>query len=99
MQCWKDIQEDYRTGNLSKYIKEHYPESSDYYGIMVAVPNIYPTNDEALCTEYEKPTPLNDENNWKLCTVIPCREGPRHRSTVELLFCMLRSKHSNTNQT
>lgn len=36
--------------------------------------------------------------NWKMYTIKPCREGYRTRSINELLFCMLRSKHSDTNK-
>lgn len=65
---------------------EQHPESSKYYGIMVAVPQWTETADE-----FESPTPLDEAESWKLAVVMNCREGPRMRSMTELLFCMLRS--------
>ena len=38
MQTWKDISEDYRNGDLGRYILQNYPESSRNFGILVAVP-------------------------------------------------------------
>lgn len=88
MQCWKDIQDDYRTGKLAKHITECSPESSHYYGIMVAVPIM-----RELTDEYEDPTPLDSQSvvGWELKVALSCRQGPRKKSMVELLFCMLRS--------
>lgn len=100
MECYKAIQEDLRNGVLSRYIKENYPESSNYYGFIVPVPNnIDLRNTDAIFAEYDNPTPLDkDIHNWKMHTIYPCREGFRTRSSTELLFCMLRSKHSYTNK-
>lgn len=99
MDTYKKLQPDLNDGSLSRYITEHYPESSHHYGIMVPVPsNIDLRDTNALYAEYENPTKFGGKySDWKLWTAIPCREGPRDRSTVELLFCMLRSKHSSTN--
>ena len=99
MQCWKDIQDDYRNGELGRYLKEHYPESSYYYGIMVAIPDSVDMKDpDMVYAEFENPTKISDDvGHWKLYTVVPCREDSRSRSTVELLFCMLRAKHSYSN--
>lgn len=99
MQLWKDIQEDYRGGVLSRYVSEHYTESSSYYGIMVAVPRIILLQDtDQLYAEFENPTEFGGSvRDWQLWTAVPCHEGPRNRSTTELLFCMLRSKHSGSN--
>lgn len=100
MQTYKDIGDDFRNGTLGRYIIENYPESSHYYGFMVPVPrNIDLRDTDALYAEFENPTPLDgDIHNWKIHTIYPCREGPRTRSMNELLFCMLRSKHSDTNK-
>ena len=86
MECYKSIQEDIRSGKLDAHIKECCPNSSHYYGIMVAIPQYTEEVDE-----YESPTPLDRENEWKLITILPCRQGPRKRSITEMLFYMLRS--------
>ena len=100
MQTWKDIGEDYRNGDLGRYIKENYPESSHHYGFIVPVPvSIDLRSTDEVFAEFEKPTLLDgDIHNWKMHTILPCREGSRTRSMNELLFCMLRSKHSDTNK-
>lgn len=97
MDTYKQIQDDYRSGKLGRYIIENYPESSKYWGILVPVPDSIDLRDSnAIFKEYENPTDFTKNiYNWKLYCPIPCREGHRTRSTVELLFCMLRSKHNN----
>lgn len=86
MECYKSIQPDMRDGKLWKHIQECCPESSAYFGIMVPVP--YSIKPEY---EYEKPTPLNNDIAWEMKVIYPCNQGGRKRSTVELLFDMLRS--------
>lgn len=88
MQCWKDIQEKYRNGELRDHIKSLSPDNSDYWGILVAVPNYRDIKDE-----FYDVTPLKDPQlwQWELKCVIPCRMGPRKRSITELLFYMMRS--------
>lgn len=87
MECYKSILEDYRGKKIDQYLAEHYPESSNYYGILVAVPS-----ERSAADEFENPTPLGgNATDWKLESVINCRSGPRKRSMTELLFCMLRS--------
>lgn len=90
MECYKDILPGIRGSRLTRHIDKCFPESSHYYGIMVAIPQWYSVEDE-----FENPTKLPenpcDTSDWKLATVIPCRVGPRKRSMTELLFCMLRS--------
>ena len=86
MQCYKDIQEEYRNGLLKAHIRSINPESSNY-GIMVAIPRLSTLEDEV-----ENPTPLDGNlDKWKLAIAIKCFGGRRKRSMVELLFCMLRS--------
>lgn len=99
METYKKIQEDIREGTLQNYIKENFPESSRYFGIMVPVPaGIDLKDSNAIYNEYENPTGFGGSAaDWKLWTAVPCREGHRDRSITELLFCMLRSKHSYTN--
>ena len=97
MESYKTLQPDINSGDFARYISEHYPESSHHYGFLVPVPSKIDLHDtKALYAEYENPTPFGGEyTDWKLWTAIPCHEGRRDRSIVELLFCMLRSKHSN----
>lgn len=100
MQLWKSIQDEYRSGKLGRYLAEHYPESSSYFGILVAVPSaISLTDTDQLFSEFENPTEFTPAVcDWQLWTAIACREGKRNRSTSEMLFYMLRSKHSCSNQ-
>ena len=72
--------------NLDAHIEDCCPNSSHYYGIMVAIPQYAEEVDE-----YENPTPLEPEGKWKLAVILPCRQGPRRRSLTEMLFYMLRS--------
>ena len=89
MECYKDIQEDMRSGKLWRHVEECCPGSSPHFGIMVAVPMFTEPYDE-----FENPTPIDGEKgNWQLCVLQPCRQGPRKRSITELLFYMLRSGH------
>lgn len=91
MQCYKDLQEDIRTGRLYSHVKETNPESSRYYGIMVATPCTMQNTTEDKYKEFQNPTPVSRDINWQLTTMINCNEGPRKRSLHELLFLMLRS--------
>lgn len=60
-------------------------------GVLVPIPqNVGKTNDERY-KEFEQPTELSDEIQWKLWAVRYPKEQIRKRSMVELLFCMLRS--------
>ena len=99
MKTYKRLQEDLKSGKLWNHIYEHNPESSTYFGIMVPVSkNIDLRNTNQIYNEYENPEKLtNNIDDWRLYAILPCREGKRNRSTTELLFCMLRSKHSYTN--
>ena len=99
METYKKIQEDIISGKLKKYVQEHYPESSYHFGIMVAIPaRIDLRNSSEVCAEMENPTKLaGDVSQWKMYTVEKSYDGGRNRSMVELLFCMLRSKHSFSN--
>ena len=87
MECYKKIVKDMQSGKFWKHLHEVCPESSSNVGIMVAIPFMSDVNDE-----FENPTPFDCESgNWKLKTIIPCRQGLRRKSMAELLFCMLRS--------
>lgn len=86
MECYKQLQEDIRSGKLDQHIKSCNPESSLDFGILVPIPY-----HKTAIEEYENPTELNHDMRWKLSVVLPCRAGRRNRSLTELLFCMLRS--------
>lgn len=86
METYKKLQPDMREGKLQEHIKNTNPESSKYFGIMVAVPE-----GREDYEEYEDPTNLDADCQWKLRKIIPCNPGPRKRSIAEMLFCMLRS--------
>lgn len=88
MECYKSIQPDMRDGKLWKHIQECCPESSAHFGVIVSVPWMAKPEDE-----YINPTPINEDMKWQLNVILPCRAGGRKRSTVELLFDMLRSGH------
>lgn len=87
MECYKEILPDFQSGKFANHMHNQFPESSTYFGVMVAIPYL-----SELADEFENPTPIDgDILRWKLATVLPCRTGPRMRSMTELLFCMLRS--------
>lgn len=94
MECYKKILEDMRPDEHCKskfhqHLYDKFPESSDYFGIMVPVPV---TRDK--CDEFEKPTEIDFEPaNWNLKIMMNCRPGPRKRSITEMLFLLLRSGH------
>lgn len=87
MECYKDILPDLRSGKFDRHLHECNPESSDYFGIMVAVPYMRELEDE-----FQESTSIDaNVRTWVMRVVKPCRTGPRKRSMTELLFCMLRS--------
>ena len=88
MECYKDLIPDLQNGKFDEHLHQCNPESSKYWGVMVAVPHMKEPEDE-----FQNPTPIDDTNmmGWELKVVKPCRMGLRKRSMTELLFCMLRS--------
>ena len=62
------------------------PESKRNFGIYVAVPVLRDKVDE-----FEDPTPISEDIQWKLENMIPCNCRDRSKSAIELLFCMVRS--------
>ncbi len=100
METYKSLRDDINSGKLARYICDNYPESSKHYGFMVAVPStiIDLKDTKKIYEEYESPSAFEGESfDWKMYTIMPCNEGRRSRSTTELMFCMLRSKHSGSN--
>ena len=87
MECYKSILDDYRDGTLGRFIEDEYPEVSNHFGILVAIPD-----GRKLSDEFNNPTPLDSNaDRWKLRTVMPSHPAYRKRSMTELLFYMLRS--------
>lgn len=99
IQTYKKLQEDIRNGTLLKYVEENYPESSLHFGILCPVPaQVDCRKTEELADVFDNPPELGGKAyDWKLHAFVQCHEGRRARSMNELLFCMLRSKHSLTN--
>jgi len=88
-------------GTITEFIKEHNPESSINYGFLVTVPSKITDlrNKTAIIEEFENPTKFEGNvGDWRLYKITPCIPTGRDISTIELLFCMLRSKHSYTNR-
>lgn len=63
-------------------------------GILVAMPTKRKYDKNNLVEEYEQLTSINDTmHDWYLDTIKPAYQVARQKSMIELLFCMLRSKH------
>lgn len=88
--CYKQFLTDFQSGKFKAYLHNNYPESSDNFGIKVAVPERKRFEDEF---EVPSEVPFNEDwwNDWKLVNAMPCYVGLRKRAMTELLFCMLRS--------
>ena len=102
METYKKLCEDatIANGEITKFVKEHNPESSTHFGFLVPVPRKIGDlrNRAAITKEFENPTPFGGQvYDWRMYPIIPAQPSGRDRSTTELLFCMLRSKHSYTN--
>ena len=102
METYKKLCEDatIANGEITKFVKEHNPESSTDFGFLVPVPRKIGDlrNRAAINQEFENPTPFGGQtDDWRMYKIISARPSGRDRSTTELLFCMLRSKHSYTN--
>lgn len=97
METYKKLIPDLNNGKFFKYLTENYPESNVNIGVMVAVPYGTDLKDtDAIYSEFENPTALNENRHWKLHIIQNSNTGRRTRSMNELLFCMLRSKHNKT---
>lgn len=85
---------------IQNFIKGHNPESSTCFGVMVPVPSTIQDlrSKDEIYKEFENPTEFKGEaKKWRLVVMQPSIPVGRNRSTTELLFCMLRSKHSASN--
>lgn len=86
MQCYKDILPDLKNGTLMEHVRRTNPDSTPYFGIMVAIPCY--RNKES---EFQNPSPISEDNPWQLVVVKPCVTQTRKKSLIEMLFCMVRS--------
>ena len=59
MECYKEIQPDFRSGKFANYMREKHPDSSIYYGVMVPIPFW-----GEAAEEFKDPTPLSEDRNW-----------------------------------
>lgn len=100
MQCYKELQEDLVSGKLASHIMDfmQIPNCPEF-GIMVPVPAyIDLRNTEDTWAEFDNPKDIDTEKRYKFWKIRPqSRANHRTRSMNELLFCMLRAKHSYTN--
>lgn len=98
MDTYKELQPKLIDGTFDEFMEKKHNNKHPNFGVMVAVPNnIDCRKTSDIHSEYENPTPFDASTNWKLYEIYHCREGARTRSTTELLFCMLRAKHNNSN--
>lgn len=68
--------------------KEVIQEIPHNIGALVPIPEYTDKHDE-----FENPTELSVDTDWKLCAIKPSHMQGRNKSVSELLFCMLRSGH------
>lgn len=68
--------------------KEVIQEIPHNVGVIVPIPKLGDKMEE-----FESPTELSGEVDWKLATILPAHSQNRKRSMTELLFCMLRAGH------
>lgn len=102
METYKRLQEDLRSAKLTKHIAECMGvKSSPRFGVMVPVPIGVDLRNVTLLYQYFENPPeldLNKISSYQMWIALPQqREQHRTRSMNELLFCMLRAKHSWTN--
>ncbi len=62
-------------------------------GVLVPIPQSIGNTNIERYEEFENPTELSEEIQWKFWAIRHPRERIRKRSMAELLFCMLRSGH------
>lgn len=83
-------EKNYFVMTMATYKKVAYDIPNDV-GVLVPIPqNVGNTNAERY-REFENPTELSEEIQWKFWAIRHPRVQIRKRSMVELLFCMLRS--------
>lgn len=87
MECYKKLIPDMHSGKLYKHLMEHFPETSQKFGVMVPIPRW-----SDIKEEFDNPTPLDSDNTrWQMRVTLPATLDRRRKSMNELLFDMLRS--------
>lgn len=79
------VEKNYFVMTMSTY-KEVIHDIPHNVGVLVAIPKY-----ADKYNEFENPTELSADDEWKLCTIKQAHQQMRKRSMTELLFCMLRS--------
>ncbi len=106
MECYKSLQADIHSGKLYDYIRISNNGKLNF-DFLIAVPDSKDSRfnpQKALLEEFDNPTPIKDDKWWRFAKLEGTKNGfnknstGRTRSMTELLFCMLRSKHSDTNR-
>ncbi len=110
MECYKSLIPDIQSGKLQDHVKDMNGGNKANYDFLIAVRDNSGvmsrfSPDKALSDEFENPSPLNDKISWwRLAKIQGLKSGYNKNSTgrtrpmTELLFCMLRARHSCTNQ-
>ena len=97
-ECYKKMLQEDRMRKLYAHIKEKFPESATNFGFMVLVPYRMDLKDNVTIAEFiNNPERVTADERYQLAIIIPSYQRPRRRSTIELMFCMLRAKHNYTN--
>jgi hypothetical protein len=96
MDCYKSLLPDIQSGKLNEHVNEMNDGRQTSFAFLIAVPD-RPTMErfnqmKAVTEEFENTTPLDGYPSWRFAR-LGCdkRTQSRVRSTVELLFCMVRS--------
>ena len=108
MECYKSLIPDIQSGKLQNHIKDMNGGKANYNFLIAVRDNSDLTSrfnpQKALADEFDSPSPLNDKISWwRLAKMQGLKSGynknstGRTRSMTELLFCMLRAKHSDAN--
>ncbi len=91
----EDITSDKLQNHMNCFMSISMEDTCPYFGIIVPVPYSNDVRKKSI-EEFEHPTSLDANVGWTTSIIYPqCQLWHRTRSTTELLFCMLRSKHAN----
>jgi hypothetical protein len=94
MECYKSLLPDIQSGKLDEHVNEMNGGRRTSFAFLIAVPDI-PTMErfnpmKAITEEFENVTPIDSYPSWRLASFGKITQS-RVRSTIELLFCMVRS--------
>jgi hypothetical protein len=96
MECYKSLLPDIQSGKLDEHVNEINGGRRTSFAFLIAVPDRTTMERfnpmKAITEEFEKETPLDSYTSWRFARPdYGKRAQSRARSTVELLFCMVRS--------